>query len=205
MTDIRPGPDKAELDIAASLRKMGVGPDAEPPPLPAAPAHLPPGYAAAPDDWFTKLYGPHGDSPIEAAPPARKPGPEDEPDPEDEPEAEGQAEAEPEQDAAETSQKKPRRALVDVLPAHRLRWLALHSAAAAAGWPIGLVAWGRHTAAWFAAGNWTAPSAWALYFLGVAALGIYRRTRRSALLIAWLGAIPVSSITLGVLLYGRAA
>jgi len=83
----------------------------------------------------------------------------------------------------------------------RTRWLIHHGTAAAAGWPIGLVDWGSSTAAWFAAGNWTAPSAWVLYGLGLCAISLYRRARTWAWPAAWAAAIPVSSVTAGVLLY----
>ncbi|MFC8832335.1 hypothetical protein ACFT8V_03935 [Streptomyces griseoincarnatus] len=83
----------------------------------------------------------------------------------------------------------------------RTRWLIHHATAAAAGWPLGLVDWGTTTAAWYAAGNWTAPSAWVLYGLGLAALALYRRARTWAWPAAWATAIPVSSTVLGVLLY----
>lgn len=87
----------------------------------------------------------------------------------------------------------------------RTRWLIHHATAAAAGWPLGLVDWGTDTAAWYADGHWTTPSAWVLYGLGAAAISLYRRTRTWAWPIAWAAAIPVSSVSAGLLLYGTGA
>ncbi|MFF3497396.1 hypothetical protein ACFYWS_39395 [Streptomyces sp. NPDC002795] len=189
-------PDRAELAIREWLHKR-VTPKVEEQPLPAAPTHLPPGYAPAPDpdDWFTRLYGPDGESPIETPTSPDldpEPGPEVE---DDDPEP-----------APYEGHRPSRRALVDVThnAAPRLRWLALHTTAAAAGYPLGLVNWGQNTAAWLTAGHWTAPSAWVVYAVGVMGLALYRRTHRSLLLVAWLGAVPISSVVLGVLLHGRA-
>lgn len=83
----------------------------------------------------------------------------------------------------------------------RLRWLAYHATAATAGWQLGLVDWATNTTAWFAAGHWTASSAWVLYGLGLCAVGLYRRARTWAWPAAWLAAVPVSSTVVGVLLY----
>jgi hypothetical protein len=97
----------------------------------------------------------------------------------------------------------PRQSLLDAYAniRPRTRWLIHHATAAAAGWPIGLVDWGTTTAAWYAAGNWFAPSAWVLYGLGLCAISLYRRARTWAWPAAWAAAIPVSSTVLGVLLY----
>ncbi|MCM8555363.1 hypothetical protein [Streptomyces sp. STCH 565 A] len=83
----------------------------------------------------------------------------------------------------------------------RSRWLIHHATAATAGWPLGLVDWGTNTAAWYAAGHWTTPSAWVLYGLGLCALSLYRRARAWAWPLAWAATIPIASTTLGVLLY----
>ncbi|MFE2353454.1 hypothetical protein [Streptomyces parvulus] len=87
----------------------------------------------------------------------------------------------------------------------RTRWLIQHATAAAAGWTIGIVDWATDTAAWYAAGNWTAPSAWVLYGLGLCTLALYRRSRTWAWPIAWAAAIPTSSVVVGLLLYGTGA
>jgi hypothetical protein len=98
----------------------------------------------------------------------------------------------------------PRQSLLDAWAAipYRLKWLAYHLAAAAAGWKLGWVTWSTDTAAWFAAGHWLSVSAFVLYGLGVLAVGIYRRTRRWAWPVAWAAAIPVTSAIAGLLLYG---
>ncbi|MEV3857746.1 hypothetical protein AB0J38_25900 [Streptomyces sp. NPDC050095] len=198
MTSTRPGAD--ELRLRGILRKRGVGPDAEEQPLPPMPAHRPAGYAPVapdPDAWFLRLFGPDGGSPIESeASPAPDP---DEPDDslDEEQESAPRERTRPRREA-------PRRALAETAPrlSPRMGWLVLHAAAAAIGWPLGLVRWGTDTAAWFAAGHWTDSSAWALYFLAAGGLALYRRTRHTVLLVAVLGAVPVSSVALGVLLYG---
>ncbi|MFB6680272.1 hypothetical protein ACFCWG_49425, partial [Streptomyces sp. NPDC056390] len=60
------------------------------------------------------------------------------------------------------------------------------------------------TPRWFAVGHWTSSSAWTIYGLAGIAIAIYRRTRHRLFPIAWLTAVPVSSVALGVLLYGTA-
>ena len=105
--------------------------------------------------------------------------------------------------AWDASPPDPRQSLVeafDRIP-YRLKWLAYHATAAAAGWRLGWVQWSTNTAAWYADGHWTTPSAWVLYGLGLCAYALYRRTRGWAWPIAWATAIPVSSVVVGVLLY----
>lgn len=98
----------------------------------------------------------------------------------------------------------PRQSLADAWDntPHRLKWLAYHATAAAAGWPLGWVAWATDTAAWYAAGHWTDLSAWVLYGLGVGVIALYRSSRHWMPAAAWAATVPASSITLGVLLYG---
>ncbi|MFB6679462.1 hypothetical protein ACFCWG_45185, partial [Streptomyces sp. NPDC056390] len=55
MPDTRPGPDEDELTIRDWLRKRVVGPDADEPQLPAAPAQLPGGYEPLPKDWLNDI------------------------------------------------------------------------------------------------------------------------------------------------------
>ncbi|MER6832685.1 hypothetical protein ABT320_01625 [Streptomyces cellulosae] len=200
-----------ERRIRSHLIRMGVGPAAT-----QAPARRP---AQDPSDaWWDKLYA--DDQPTAA--PARVPSPRL-PDwwavkPERLPgtpptstvtppaAAPGTPPAQP---AAQTPARPaaqrhtPRQSLLDAYAniRPRTRWLIHHATAAAAGWPIGLVDWGTSTAAWYAAGNWTAPSAWVLYALALAAISLYRRARTWAWPAAWATAIPVSSTALGVLLY----
>lgn len=224
MTDTGPGPD--ELRVRGILRDRGVGPDAHPGP-PAVPPALPDGYEAAsakdPDAWWNDLYADEQAQPAGAARLpnwwSRKPGhlptppaPAADATTDEEPAVEADAEPEPEE--APAPRKRPRltitrprtslsEATADISPKNR--WLLLHCTAAAAGWPLGLITWGTNTAAWFAADHWTDSSAWVVYGLGVVALSLYRRTRHRGLLLAWAAAVPVSSVTCGVLLYGHAA
>lgn len=102
------------------------------------------------------------------------------------------------------AQPAPRKSLADAWDntPPRLRWLAYHATAAGAGWSLGWVDWGTDTAAWYAAGHWTSTSAWVLYGLGACALALYRRARTWAWPFAWAATIPVSSVVVGVLLYG---
>ncbi|MGW6481301.1 hypothetical protein ACWGDS_25970 [Streptomyces sp. NPDC055059] len=203
MTDTRPGPD--ELRLRSVLRKHGVGPDAEEAPLPAAPSGgLPDGFDRAPDpDWFMRLYGPDGESPIE---PDTSPDPDPDPaddDPEPEPAA-LPAKAKGERRAVWAT---PRSSLLDALDhtPRRAQWLAYHLTAAAAGWRLGIVDWATGTADWFAAGHWTSSTAWVVYGLGACAVALYRRSRPWIWPAAWAAAIPASSVVVGVLLHGTGA
>ncbi|MCX5601596.1 hypothetical protein OOK29_25940 [Streptomyces phaeochromogenes] len=104
-----------------------------------------------------------------------------------------------------TKPKAPRQSLLDAwdrVPP-RVRWLAYHASAAAVGWRIGWVDWSTDTAAWYAAGHWTSPSAIALYALAILTIALYRRSRHWAWPVAWCAAVPVSSVVVGVLLYGN--
>lgn len=106
--------------------------------------------------------------------------------------------------AWDTSPPAPRQSLIDAwnrIPS-RLKWLAFHATAAAAGWRIGWVNWSTDTAAWFAANHWTSGSAWVLYALGLAAVALYWRARTLIWPAAWCAAVPVSSVVVGILLYG---
>lgn len=102
------------------------------------------------------------------------------------------------------AQPAPRKSLADAYTntPPRLRWLAYHASAAGAGWWLGWVDWGTDTAAWYAAGHWVSPSGFVLYGLGACVLALYRRSRAWAWPFAWAAAAPVSSVVLGVLLYG---
>lgn len=98
----------------------------------------------------------------------------------------------------------PSMALIDVYARtpRRIRWLAYHATAAGAGWRLGWVQWSTNTAGWIAHGHYVAPSAIVLYVIGGLLYGLYRRTRTWAWPAAWAAAIPLSSVTVGVLLYG---
>lgn len=183
-----------ELRVRAILRQAGVGPDA-----------IPPKPTERPRDWLDDIL----DSP--APPPPAPTVPQVVKETEPRPAAakakkpkKGRGKKRTKAQAAPIGwEHSPRQSLADAWDgiSPRTRWLVHHATAAAAGWPIGLVGWGSNTAAWFAAGHWTAPSAWVLYGLGLCAISLYRRARTWAWPAAWAAAIPVSSITAGVLLY----
>jgi hypothetical protein len=204
MSPTQPGAD--ELRVRAILKTRGVGPAAAPPP----PA-IPPQPPTRPRDWLDDIL----DSPASPERPAPQPQPTMPPPPPATVPAAKQDQAQPpkpkKQRAAGArsawdtqAPQDPRQSLAeawDRVPP-RLRWLALHATAAAAGWRFGIVDWGTDTAAWYAAGHWTAPSAWVLYVLGGGLLALYRRSRGWAWPVAWAATIPVSSIAVGMLLYG---
>jgi hypothetical protein len=169
------------------------------------PGPPPDGYrlAARPRDWLddildsnatpptqsprgpVPLPGPVAKEPTTPAKPSRKPRP-------------------PRPAPRAAQQAAPRQSLLDAWDRtpRRLRWLAHHGTAAVPGWWLGWVDWGTDTAAWYAAGHWVSPSGLVLYGLGACLLALYRRSRAWAWPFAWAAAVPVSSIALGVLLYG---
>jgi hypothetical protein len=181
-----PGAD--ELRIRGILRSRGVGPDAPPPATP-----IPPRPTARPRDWLDDIL----DS--SSAPPQPGPVPSTPPPPPAPPTVPA-----PPVPPVPRRKPAPRQALTDAwhTAPPRLRWLAYHATAAAAGWRLGIVDWATDTTAWYAAGHWTAPSAWVIYGLTAMACGLYRRSRAWAWPIAWTAAIPVSAATAGLLLYG---
>ncbi|MFF3460992.1 hypothetical protein [Streptomyces sp. NPDC002619] len=161
----------------------------------------------APDDWWDRLYA-------DEQPPQEQARhwwqAKSKPEPDEEPEDEDEEEDEDDEEEPARGKRQPRspptippRRYDNIPP--RLRWLIYHSTAAAAGWRIGLVNWATDTAAWYAHGHWTSPTAWVLYGLAVGVVALYRRTRAWLLPIAWTAAIPASSIVVGVLLYGTTA
>ncbi|MEU9661901.1 hypothetical protein [Streptomyces chartreusis] len=98
----------------------------------------------------------------------------------------------------------PRRSLLDAAASvePRIRWLILHSSAAAAGYPLGWVDWSTRTTAWLDENGWLNPSGvfWCLLALGCEALR--HRARRARLPVRWAAAIPIASIVTGFALYG---
>lgn len=191
MSGTKPGAD--ELRIRGILRQRGVGPDAP------APQPVPPKPAVRPRDWLDDILD-------DNTPPA---APKPEPVPKrskakKKPKKRRRAQPTTPRAAVDTRPTDPRQSLTDAwdrVP-HRLKWLASHATAAAAGWQLGIVDWGTHTAAWYAAGHWTSPSAWVLYGIGGCCIALYRRARNWAWPVAWAASIPVSSVVVGVLLYG---
>lgn len=224
-----PGAD--ELRVRQLLIRNGVGPDAGtapvPPPRKGSP-RLPHWWAPKPDvdadgiipepapqeptgrpkDWLDDILD--DDTPPA---PAKTPDPQPEPmPPEPRPEP---GTAQPAQTPAKPPRRRPtlhagrqsdspRMSLLDAWDRtpRRIRWLAYHATAAAAGWRLGWVDWATDTAAWYADGHWAAPSAFVLYGIGAVALGLYRRSRTWAWAAAWAAAVPVSSIVAGIALYG---
>lgn len=190
-----------EREIRNRLRALGVGPDA-----------IPPKPTVRPRDWLDDLLD-------------TQPAPEPEP-AEEQPQPAPAAPEKTPEPPKKTRTPKPRkkqkqpkpgtpRAGVDSRPAPvrqsladawgqvppRLKWLAYHASAAVFGWWLGWVGWATDTAAWYAAGHWTTPSAWVLYGLGVCTCALYSKTRSWRLPVAWMAAVPVTSIVVGVLLY----
>lgn len=218
MTDTKPGAD--ELRIRSILRQRGVGPDAAPVAVRSGSARLPDWWAPKPDigpdgiaeaavppmpttrprDWLDDILD-SDPAPASSEQPTEQPIAKVKPAPAPEPPA--KAPKPRRRPAHMGEQHAPRQSLAEAtarIP-RRLRWLAYHSTAAGAGWPLGWVDWSTSTAAWYAAGHWTTPTAWVLYGLGLCACGLYRRSRTWAWPAAWAAAVPVSSIVLGVLLY----
>lgn len=195
-----------ELRVRARLRHLVDGPAPEPPAMPPGPP--PDGYrrAARPRDWLddildsnaaptaerlargpVPLSGPVAKEPAAPTPakPSRKPRL-------PRPAPRGEQQADPRQSLLDAWDRTP----------HRVRWLAHHATAAFPGWWLGWVGWGTDTAAWYAAGHWVSPSGFVLYGLGGCLLALYRRSRAWAWPFAWAAAVPVSSVVVGVLLYG---
>lgn len=99
----------------------------------------------------------------------------------------------------------PRMSLLDAyarIPP-RIRWLVLHSSAAAAGYKLGWVQFSTRTAAWIAQNGLLTASGifWCGCTIGCEVLR-YRAFRGWRLPVRWLAAIPISSIVVGTLLYG---
>lgn len=193
-----PGAD--ELRMRAILRTRGVGP-----------AALPPKPTTRPRDWLDDILDAEK-TPAPPAAPAPMPEPatapaveETKPPPAAKPsKRRRRPKTNPARSAFDTQPPSPRQSLAeawDRVP-YRLKWLVQHALAAAAGWRLGWVDWSTDTAAWYAAGHWTAPSAWVLYGLGVLALAAYSRTRAWRWLAACAAAVPITSVVAGVLLYG---
>lgn len=232
--DVTHEPGADELRMRRLLRERGVGPDAVAPsparPRPAVrprdwlddivdstaiPAAEPKQAPAPQKDWWSPLYQDDhadldtftGNTPTPTTQAPNTPAVEDDDQDQNIDEGDSETPAQTPKKPHPDTPQAPRQSLLDAWDGirPRTRWLVRHATAAAAGWPIGLVAWGTDTAAWYAAGHWTSPSAWVLYGLGGLLLALYRRSRTWAWPAAWAAAIPVSSIVLGVLLYAPTA
>lgn len=98
----------------------------------------------------------------------------------------------------------PRRSLLDAAAAvePRIRWLILHSSAAAAGYALGWVDWSTRTTAWLDENGWLNPSGVFLCLLALGCEALRHRTRGTRLPVRWAAAIPIASIVTGFALYG---
>ncbi|CAM5250339.1 hypothetical protein SGLAM104S_01614 [Streptomyces glaucescens] len=82
-----------------------------------------------------------------------------------------------------------------------MRWLGYHASAAYLGWELGLVDWASYVTAWITETGLIGVQAFFWYATGAATVFLYRRTRHWWLPVAWLAAVPASSVVTGVLLY----
>jgi len=190
-----------ELRIRSILRRLIDGPDTTPPPMPPGPP--PDGFrpVVRQRDWLDDILDAN-------TTPAPERGPVDLPAPVVKEPANQQAKPRKQRRQRPAyraeQQAAPRQSLLDAWDRtpRRIRWLAHHATAAVPGWWLGWADWGTDTAAWYAAGHWVSPSGLVLYGLGACVLALYRRSRAWAWPFAWAAAVPVSSVALGVLLYG---
>lgn len=184
-------PDIDELTVRDRLVELIDGPAAAPPAVPPMPTERP-------RDWLDDI--------LDIAPAPTEPRPVEEPAAKTKPVPEAPAKQKPRlRRPARTGERHdPRESLLEAtarIP-RRIRWLTYHASAAGAGWWLGWTGWATDTAAWYAAGHWVSPSAFVLYGFGGLLIALYRRSRAWAWPAAWAAAAPVSSIALGVLLYG---
>lgn len=225
-------PEADELRIRSILRKQGVGPNAVPPapPIPPKPTERPRDWLDdLLDDNATEPEPDPEPDPAPTAEPDDEPDPElDEKPDEVEPEAKPAAPAEKATPTPKAGRKKkrkkakkpkpgaprtawdtrpqsPRQSLLDAwdqVP-HRLKWLIYHLTAAYLGWSMGLVDWCTSVTAWISTGRSADPQAIFLYAVGAGAFILHRRTRGWWWPVAWIAAVPASSLVVGVLLYGN--
>lgn len=221
----QPGAD--ELAVRDRLIKQGVGPDAGPvpviPPKPSTPPTVP---SATPDrDWLADILDGNATAPEPAPEPVEEAA---EAEPKTAPAAPAQAppgKADPPPEAGRKRKRKkakkprpgapraawdarpqsPRQSLLDAwdrVP-DRLKWLIYHLTAAYMGWSMGLVGWCTSVTAWISADRSTDPQSIFLYGIGAAAFILHHSTRQRWWPVAWLAAVPASSLVVGVLLYGN--
>jgi hypothetical protein len=200
-----PGAD--ERRMRAILRSREVGPDAVPPAIPPKPT-------ARPRDWLDEILTSAGPTPAPAtpAPPAARP-PEEEAEPDAEQDEPKKTKPKPKKrkrrnphaphSPLDSRPEDPRQSLVDAwdrIP-YRLKWLGYHGSAAYLGWSCGLVDYASYVTAWIADTGLVGPQAVFWYVVGAATFLLHRRTRGWPLPIAWLAAVPATSVVVGVLLY----
>lgn len=97
-----------------------------------------------------------------------------------------------------------RRSLLDAYDGipPRIRWLAVHLSAAAAGYALGWVNWATRSTAWIADHGALTPTALFLYGVAILCECLRYRTRTWRLLVRWGCAVPIASIVIGAALYG---
>ena len=174
-------PDADELAVRARLHRLFNPP----------PPHTT--HSPDPDDWWDRLYTNDEPEPAEgSATPTRPLTLPAQP-----------AAAPPAPPTPASSRNSHRQSLLDAWAgiAPRTRWLIYHGTAAAFGWGLGIVSWATHVTAWIAAGRWVDPQSITCYLLGLGTVALYRRTRCWWWPVAWMAAVPASSIVTGVLLY----
>lgn len=204
MNETKPGAD--ELRVRAILQARGVGPDA-----------VPPKPTERPRDWLDDILD-SAPAPAEE-PTAAEPEP-DAPAVPDTPKKERRSRPakatkkrpkktrRPKPGAARTAwdtrPTSPRQSLADAwdnVPP-RLKWLAYHASAAYLGWTVGLLGWSTYVTAWIATTGLVGPQAVFWYIAAGLTVLLYRRTRGWWWPVAWLTAVPATSVIAGVLLYG---
>ncbi|MEV6014714.1 hypothetical protein [Streptomyces sp. NPDC051997] len=197
MADTKPGAD--EIRIRNILRKNGIGPDAPAPVVPPKPT-------ARPRDWLDDILDtpPTPKPEPAAAEPAARPAPK--PAPPARPKAKKRKAPKPgrARTAWDSRPPSPRQSLLDAydrIP-YRLKWLAYHASGAYLGWMVGLVDWTTYVTAWIAHTGLVGPQAFLWYAAAACTFLLHHRTRRSWWPVAWLTAVPASSVAAGVLLYG---
>ncbi|MFE0801109.1 hypothetical protein [Streptomyces sp. NPDC058812] len=197
MTGTRPGAD--EQRVRAILRTRGVGPDA-----------IPPKPTGRPRDWLDDILDspapkpavptapPHPAVQPEAKQPTAKPAAS---------KAKAKRKKKPSRDKAQhaplTWETSPRQSLADAFDRipPRIKWLAYHASAAYLGWTVGLVDWVSYVTAWIADTGLIGAQASLWYAAAGGTFLLHRRTRRWWFPVAWLAAVPASSVIVGVLLY----
>ncbi|MFF4552738.1 hypothetical protein [Streptomyces sp. NPDC001422] len=189
----QPGAD--ELRVRSILRKQGVGP-----------AAIPPKPTTRPRDWLDDILDAPATPKAEpaaaepAARPASKPAaPAKRKPTKRKPPKSGRART-----AWDARPASPRQSLLDAynrVP-YRLKWLAYHASAAYLGWAVGLVGWATYVTAWIARTGLVGPQAFLWYSAAAGTVLLHHRTRGWWWPVAWLTAVPASSVAVGVLLYG---
>lgn len=188
------GPDADERRVRALLRQHGVGPNA-----------IPPQPTTRPRDWLDDI--------LNSPPPKPAPAPPSDTASKTPAKAKkrkrrrkGSKRPRPDtpRSAWDTRPPSPRQSLLDAWDGvpYRLKWLAYHASAAGLGWSMGLVGWATYVAAWIADNGLTDPQAIFWYVVGAATFLLHHASRRRWRPVAWLAAVPASSVVVGVLLYG---